>query len=216
MRRHLLRFATKSSNRAQKHGLQQERRRGSRRAQSASARGGLAPSLKMVPPAKITAESRSQAGAAWPRAGPETIVRLAACICTRVKRRSLCCSRCARWCLALRSAFRRRRELIFAGASDLWLRPEFLEILLEIKGCSQIRFSRNGPGNKTRALLFTRRNKHKKLLTMANALRPASQTAPDRRPQSRKMTGNVTETAAKWNQRWCESAHTPKLKTHHL
>ena len=35
-----------------------------------------------------------------------------------VKRRSLCCSRCAAWCLALRSALRRRRELIFAGASD--------------------------------------------------------------------------------------------------
>ena len=86
MRRHLLRFATKSSNRAQKHGLQQERRRGSRRAQSASARGGLAPSLKMVPPAKISAENHSQAGAAWPRAGPETIVRLAACICTRVNK----------------------------------------------------------------------------------------------------------------------------------
>ena len=85
MRRHLLRFATNSSNRAQKHGLQQDRRRGRRRAQSASARGGLAPSLKMVPPAKITAENHSQAGAAWPRAGPETIVRLAAYTYTRVK-----------------------------------------------------------------------------------------------------------------------------------
>ena len=84
MRRHLLRFATNSSNRAQKHGLQQERRRGSRRAQSASARCGLAPSSKMVSPAKITAANHSQAGAAGPRAGPETIVRLAAYVHTRV------------------------------------------------------------------------------------------------------------------------------------
>ena len=65
--------------------LQQVRRRGRRRAQSASARGGLAPSLKMVPPAKISAENHSQAGAARPRAGPETIVRLTAYVHTRVK-----------------------------------------------------------------------------------------------------------------------------------
>ena len=85
MRRHLLRFATNSSNRAQKHRLQQERRRGRRRAQSMPARSGLAPLSKMVPPAKITAANHSQAGAARPRAGPETIVRLTACIYT------MCC-----------------------------------------------------------------------------------------------------------------------------
>jgi len=39
----------------------------------------------MVPPAKITAENHSQAVAARPRAGPETIVRLAAYTYTRVK-----------------------------------------------------------------------------------------------------------------------------------
>jgi hypothetical protein len=38
----------------------------------------------MVPPAKITAGNHSQAGAAWPRAGPETIVRLTAYMHTRV------------------------------------------------------------------------------------------------------------------------------------
>ena len=83
MRRHLLRFATLRIER-RSCALQQVRRRGRRRAQSASARGGLAPSLKMVPPAKISAENHSQAGAARPRAGPETIVRLAAYIYTRV------------------------------------------------------------------------------------------------------------------------------------
>ena len=65
--------------------LQQVWRRGRRRAQSALLRGVLAHSSKMVSIMKITAENHSQAGAAWPRAGPETIVRLAACICTRVK-----------------------------------------------------------------------------------------------------------------------------------
>ena len=74
------------SVRAQMHRLQQERRRGRRRAQSVPARCGLAPSWKMVSPAKITAAIHSQAGAAGPRAGPETIVRQAACMHTRVNR----------------------------------------------------------------------------------------------------------------------------------
>ena len=64
--------------------LQQVRRRGRRRAQSAPLEVALHHSSKMVSPAKITAANHSQAGAARPRAGPETIVRLAACICTRV------------------------------------------------------------------------------------------------------------------------------------
>ena len=74
---------------AQMHRLQQERRRGRRRAQSVPARCGLAPSWKMVLPAKITAAIHSQAGAAGPRAGPETIVRQAACMHTRVKIRTV-------------------------------------------------------------------------------------------------------------------------------
>ena len=62
-------------NLAQMRPLQQVRRRGRRRAQSALLRGVLAHSSKMVSMMKITAATHPQAGAARLRAGPETIVR---------------------------------------------------------------------------------------------------------------------------------------------
>ena len=65
-------------NLAQMRPLQQVRRRGRRRAQSALLRGHPAHPSTMLSPVSGTAATHPQAGAARPRAGPETIVRLAA------------------------------------------------------------------------------------------------------------------------------------------
>ena len=71
-------------NLAQMRPLQQVRRRGRRRAQSGLFRGGPAHPSTILLKVSGTAANHPQAGAAGPRAGPETIVRLTASIYTRV------------------------------------------------------------------------------------------------------------------------------------